>query len=63
MPFYALYINSWLFSQDPYIGRSLPYIIGTQAFYQDDDVGLVDEPSGILIVREESFVSYDFYYL
>ncbi|ELT97183.1 hypothetical protein CAPTEDRAFT_196064 [Capitella teleta] len=30
---------------DPYIGRSLPYIIGTQAFYQDDDVGLVDEPS------------------
>lgn len=33
-------------SQDPYISRPLPYIIGSQAFYQDDDVGLVDEPSG-----------------
>ena len=32
--------------QDPYITRSLPYVIGTPAFMQDDDVGLVEMPSG-----------------
>ena len=36
--------------QDPYINRPLPHLIGTPAFYQTDDVGLVEELSGSIFI-------------
>ena len=33
--------------KDPYVLRSLPVLIGSQAFHENDNVGLVDLPSGI----------------
>ena len=37
-------------AKDPYLPRALPYMIGSQAFMQDDDVGLVDMSSGFIQV-------------
>ncbi|KAI0228495.1 WASH complex subunit 2C [Lamellibrachia satsuma] len=31
--------------KDPYLSRPLPYLIGTPAFQQSDDIGLVEQPS------------------
>jgi len=30
------------YMQDPYVIRPLPHLIGSRAFYQDDDVGIGD---------------------
>jgi len=36
--------------KDPYVLRSLPVLIGSDAFHQQDNVGLVDVPSGKLFL-------------
>ena len=47
--------------KDPYVLRSLPFLIGSQDFHQSDNVGLVDLPSGnsilidLLVDIEHSF--------
>ena len=39
-------VEPLLEAKDPYLHRALPYMIGSNAFMQDDDVGLLDMPSG-----------------
>ena len=49
-------------AKDPYLHRPLPYLIGSQAFAQDDDVGLIDLPSGKLKINMDDvlFPGYEF---
>jgi len=40
--------------KNPYHVRPLPYVIGTQAFHDDDHVGLIDEEDLSLVTDDES---------
>jgi hypothetical protein len=36
----------FVFTQDPYVVRTLPCLIGSPMFLQDDNVGLMEDVSG-----------------